>query len=202
MVEHGDDQELIAENAIDHRKRKPTKQYPTAIADNERVHLGAAHGSGYCGIQSSGEFKAETRSARLVPRLRLQRLVSGLWPKENAHSVIALKQFSADLIPWHGTRGVQFMLSQSCLYCLKLIRRQGHRFRAFRGDAVPNIFRKLDPLSNGEAKEIKSGLAHDRSIDRRPGGWPSLLPLPCPRRRRHRSQRRSLALPQHRRVDQ
>lgn len=195
MVEHGDDQELITENAIDHRKRKPAKQYPTAIADNERVPLGVAHGSGDWGIQSPGELKAETRSARLVPRLRLQRLVSGLWPKENAHSVIALEQFSADQIPWHGTPWILFMLSQSCLNCLQLIRRQSHRFGAFRSDAVPNIFRELDPLSNGEAKEIRSGLAHGRSIDRRPGGGPSLLLLPCPTRRRHRSQRRPLLLP-------
>ena len=123
MVENGDDQKLITENAVDHRKRKPAKQYPTAVANNERIHLGGAHGSGYCGIQCSGEFEAEACSAGLIPGLCLQRLVSGLGPKEDAHLVIALKQFSADLIPWHGTRWILFMLSQPRLYCLQLIRR-------------------------------------------------------------------------------
>ena len=160
MMKHGDDQKLITENAVDHRKRKPAKQYPTAVANNERIHLGGAHGSGYCGIQCSGEFEAETCSARLIPNLCLQRLVSGLWPKENTHLVIALEQLNTDLIPWHGTRRILFMLSQPCLYCLQLIRRQGHRFRAFCSDAVPNIFRKLDPFSDGEVKKIGSGLAH------------------------------------------
>lgn len=123
MVEHGNDQKLITENAVGHRKRKPAKQYPTAVADNERIHLGVAHRSGDCSIQSPCKFEAEACSAGLIPGLCLQRLVSGLGPKEDAHLVIALKQFSADLIPWHGTRGILFMLSQSRLYCLQLIRR-------------------------------------------------------------------------------
>ena len=74
--------------------------------------------------------------------------------------MIALEQFSAYLIPWHGTRQVLPMLFQPSLYCLQLIGRQGHGFWTFCSDAVPNVFRELDPFSNGKAKEIGSGLAH------------------------------------------
>lgn len=166
MMKHGNDQKLITKNTIDHRKRKPAKQYPTAAAGHERKHLWVAYRSGDCGVQSPCKFKAEACSTSFISSLCLQRFVSRLGPKEDAHSVIALEQFSADLIPWHGTRGILLMLSQSRLNCLQLIRRQGDRFRAFRRDAVPNISRKLDPFSNGEAEKIGSGLAHGWMIGR------------------------------------
>ncbi len=160
MVEHRNDQKLIAKNAIDHRKRKPAKQHPTAVASDGCKHVRISHGGGYSSIQSPCEFKAKTCSAGLIPSLRLKCFVSGLGPKENMHSVIALEQFSAHLIPRNRTRRVLRMLFQPGLYRVQLVRRQSHGFRAFRGDAVPDVFRELDPFSDGEAEKIGSGLAH------------------------------------------
>lgn len=123
MVEHGNDQKLIAQNAIDHRKRKPAKQYPAAVVSHVCERRGIACGRCDCSIQSPCEFKTETCCARLIPSLCFNRLVSGLGPKEDAHSLIALEQFSANLIPWHGTRRILVMFFQPDLYCLELIGR-------------------------------------------------------------------------------
>lgn len=60
------------------------------------------------------------------------------------------------------------MRIQASLKFLKLKRRQGCGFRVFGGDAVPDVLGKLDSLSNGQAKEVGSCLAHVASIER---GW-------------------------------
>ena len=166
MMEYGDHQELIAENAIHHRERKPAKQHPAAVADDEREHFGIACSGSNGGVQSACEFNTETRRTRFVPGLRGKRFVSGLGPKKNPHSVIALKQFGADLIPRQSARRVLRMLFQPGLNRLKLVGRQSHGFRALCGDAVPNIFRELDTLSDGQVEKIGSGLAHGGNIDR------------------------------------
>lgn len=118
MVEHGNDQKLIAQNAIDHRKRKPAKQYPAAVASHECEHRGAARGRCDCSIQSSCKLKTETCGARLIPSLCFKCFVFGLGPKENVHLLVALEQFSADLIPRRGTRRILVMFFQPDLHCL------------------------------------------------------------------------------------
>ncbi len=166
MVEHGNDQKLIAQNAIDHRKRKPAKQYPAAVASHEREHRGVARGRCDCSIQSPCKFKTETCSAGLIPSLCLKRLVSGLGPEEDMHLLIALEQFSANLIPWHCACRILVMFFQPDLHYLSLVRGQAYGLLAFRGDAVPDIFRQLDSFSDGKLEEVGSGLAHGGSICR------------------------------------
>jgi hypothetical protein len=99
MVKHGNDQKLIADNAVDQRERKPAKQHATAVASHDCKHFGVAHGRGYGCVQSPREFKTKTCGARFIPSLRLKRLVSGLRSKEDLHSVVPLKQLGPHFIP-------------------------------------------------------------------------------------------------------
>lgn len=58
------------------------------------------------------------------------------------------------------------MRLQSSLYLMELRERQRHRFRIVGGNTVPDIFRKLNSLCDGEIQKIGSWLAHGKSIDR------------------------------------
>ena len=50
---------------------------------------------------------------------------------------------------------------------LELKRSKRSSFRAFGGNAVPNILGKLNAFGDGQVEEIGSGLAHAGSIGRR-----------------------------------
>ena len=100
MMEHGNDKELIIANAIDHGERESPKQDASAATCNSSKRFGATHRCGYGSIQGPSKLKADpqrethTKPAPQGPQFWLE--------AERGHAlVIALKQISADLVPWH-----------------------------------------------------------------------------------------------------
>jgi hypothetical protein len=74
--------------------------------------------------------------------------------------MVALQQLSANLLPGKGTGRIGVVSLHAPLKFLPLRIRQLDSFRAFDGDAVPDVFDELDALGYGQLAKIPDCVAH------------------------------------------